>query len=137
MKDNIVWENDWAEYMAMEYDGEWFEYENRPVLNNFFDTWCPTNGEHTKKKINPTHEPYWKESIIKMGNKMNIKKVQAYETSDNSIFRDIKEAEEHERLLNLANFLCDILVANNIVQRDSFTKTIIKNKEEITKILFN
>jgi len=34
----------WANYLAMDYDGEWSWFEKEPVLNGSREVWSPTSG---------------------------------------------------------------------------------------------
>ena len=90
---------------------------------------------------------HWK-LIKKRRETMNIKTVQRYETSDCEIFRDIKEAEEHERLLKLVSFLHGEILKQekhhkdypHLSEMDPYDRVknaIMDNKGFLKKILFS
>ena len=140
MKDNVVWENYWANYMAMDSNGSWWEFDDMPLVKDSF--WGQENYLRAKeKKRIPKHKPYWKESLIKRerNTEMNpkIKIMRLYETMDGSHFRDLKEAEEHERLLNLVDFIYDEGYNGIMNDHNELKKFIMRNKYELRKILFN
>lgn len=57
---------EWANYIAMDRNGEWFAYEKKPVLRRHLnDWWNPERGKVRLIKVSYKYED-WEESLLKI-----------------------------------------------------------------------
>ena len=91
------------------------------------------------KEIVPEHNLKWKESLIKRerNGKVNIKKIVLYETSDNSVFSDLNEAEDRQRMLELGKLIFETDDYKYIEDANNLAKELLKNKEKLKEIIFD
>ena len=63
----IYWNNapEWANYITMDEDGEWYWYENEPYLDSYEKYWCPNGGESILADSESVAFVGWKDTLYK------------------------------------------------------------------------
>ena len=75
MEENIVWENDWAKFMAKNAKGDWIEYEKKPWYDESLHVFLYF-GERSLKKNPPSTEVLMKDSLIERFQETEQEKIQ-------------------------------------------------------------